>query len=729
MSNRIAKAVVSLIVVVLFVGSALSAPTLINERLIPVLDAADANDMIRVMAIMEDQHDVDRIAAMAEGFRGDDRKALVWNEVQNHANAVQADLLQVLYALEQEGTVREITSLKLANSVEFYATPEVIHGLASRTDLLSIEYSDKQKVIPDLPELQEEIGGELDEIVWGVNNVNAPDVWNMGYTGQGVLLAIIDTGVNYNHNDLNDHLWNGGGSYPNHGYDFESNDNNPMDGHGHGTHCAGTALGDGTAGSQTGVAPDATLMCLKVLDNGGYGSRGDVWDAMDFCIAQNVDVTSISLGWMGDTVNNKRIWRQTFDLANAAGIVNIVAAHNYGDQQYWYPAPDNVTNPGNCPPPWLHPDNTEVGSVGGVITVGATNSSNNIASFSSRGPVAWDNVSPFYDFPYTPGDGLLKPDVSAPGVDVKSCNYQNVNGYLSGWSGTSMATPNVAGTAALLLERYPNLTPAEICEALELTSLDRGATGKDNAYGTGKIDAFDAINYTFGGGGNDLDITLFPDGIPPLYVAANGGYFYFDATIYNNYNVNTPGVIWIEAIMPNGNLYPVAQYDVTYRPGFYISATNVSQWVPANAPAGSYQFVAKAGLSYGNPIDSDQFEFIKLGVAAGGVDAWTSNGFDLMAQTAESFDTYAPSDFGLGQAYPNPFNPTTSISLTLPSSGFVTVAVFNALGQEVAQLQNGQLTAGQHSFVFDASDMSSGVYFVHAEAGAETSMQKVVLMK
>ncbi|HEX04005.1 MAG TPA: hypothetical protein ENH10_02475, partial [Bacteroidetes bacterium] len=466
MRSRFGSIFAMLFVAVLLVGTAQAAPTLIGEDLQPVLAEASASDMIPVVVLMAQRHNVEELSAMVEGFRADERKAVMWNEVSLRADRSQDALLDYLYELEQSGTVERIRSLKLANAVSFHGTPASINSLSNREDIMEILYSQEEKVFED-PVSPAQMADELDEIVTGINIVNAPDVWADGYTGEGVLLAIIDTGVNYNHLDVADHMWDGGGSYPNHGYDFYNSDNNPYDDNGHGTHTAGTALGDGTAGSQTGVAPDATLMALKVFSSGGSGVESDTWDALDFCIAHGVDVTSLSAGWTSASTTIKQAFREQYDLMNAAGIVSIVAAGNEGSYQNWYPIPNNVRTPGTVPPPWLHADQTEPGGTGGVITAGATEDNDTIASFSSRGPVTWDNVSPWYDFDYSPGDGLYKPDVCAPGVNVKSLDYSSNTGYVQyGWSGTSMATPHIAGAAALLLSQNPTLTPAEICEAL-----------------------------------------------------------------------------------------------------------------------------------------------------------------------------------------------------------------------------------------------------------------------
>ncbi|MFQ5906418.1 MAG: S8 family serine peptidase, partial [bacterium] len=275
------------------------------------------------------------------------------------------------------------------------------------------------------------------------------------------------------------------------GYDFAYNDGDPRDGGGHGTHTAGTVASDGSAGDSCGVAPDAQIMGLKVLDDTGNGTEPDVWEAIQYAIDNGARVMTFSIGWQHAWNPDRETWRNAFDAALAAGLVAAVASGNEGTSG---PAPDNVRTPGDIPPPWLHPDQTLSGGLGDVVTVGATNSSDNIAGFSSRGPVSWENVSPWFDYPYNPEMGLVDPDVSAPGVNVTSLAYYSNVGYVSGWSGTSMACPHVAGLMALMLSKNPSLTPAEIDSIIEMTAVDRGPGGKDNSYGAGRINCLAAVN-------------------------------------------------------------------------------------------------------------------------------------------------------------------------------------------------------------------------------------------
>ncbi|MCG2769900.1 MAG: S8 family serine peptidase, partial [Anaerolineae bacterium] len=280
-----------------------------------------------------------------------------------------------------------------------------------------------------------EVHALLDE---SVPLIGAPQVWEMqdgagkNVTGQGIRVAIIDTGIDYTHPDL------GGGFGPSYkvaaGYDFVNDDADPMDDSGHGTHCAGIVAADGAV---KGVAPDASLYAYKVLDQEGSGCGSDIIAAIERATDPDgdpftddaVDVISMSLGGSGDPNEPMAL---AVDAAADQGVVVVVAAGNDG------------------------PDYGTVGSPGvarKAFTVGATDKSDSIAGFSSRGP-----VSDFYE--------LIKPDILAPGVWIRSTVPSTGDlGDPSGYrflSGTSMSTPHVAGATALIKQLHPNWTAAMI---------------------------------------------------------------------------------------------------------------------------------------------------------------------------------------------------------------------------------------------------------------------------
>ena len=312
----------------------------------------------------------------------------------------------------------------------------------------------------------------------------------MGYTGEGVLVAILDTGVNYEHPDLADHLWDGGSQYPNHGYNSYDGSTDVMDRRGHGTHCAGTICGDGTNGKQTGIAPNVTLMCVKALNDEGSANANSICSGMEFAVEHGADVLSMSLGIANSSIADRTMIRQTCVNVLNAGVIASVAAGNEGGSQSC-PIPNNVRVPGSCPAPWIHPDQqVNAGEKSCVVSVGAVDSSDKVAGVSSRGPVTWQETS-FGDYPYNPGIGLIRPDVCAPGVDVISLNYANT-GYTK-MTGTSMAAPCVAGVISLMLSKDPSLTPAEISMILETSAVKLTET-KSNDSGSGRVDALAAVN-------------------------------------------------------------------------------------------------------------------------------------------------------------------------------------------------------------------------------------------
>ncbi|MEP0831206.1 S8 family peptidase [Microcoleus sp. AS-A8] len=283
-------------------------------------------------------------------------------------------------------------------------------------------------------------GGQND---WGLNMVKAPEAWAQGFTGEGIVVAVIDTGVDYTHLDLDGNIWVNEGEIAGNGiddddngfvddvrgWDFVANDNNPMDEQGHGTHVAGTIAAEKNDFGVTGVAYNAKIMAVRVLDAGGSGSVSNIAAGIRYAADNGADVINLSLGGGYSSEEEDAI-----EYATAKGSVVVMAAGNESASQPSYPA--NLANQ------W-------------GIAVGAVDSTNTMANFSNKASI------PPLDY------------VVAPGVNIYSTTPGNT---YSSFNGTSMATPHVAGVAALMLSANPNLTPAEVESILTKTANPTGIT-------------------------------------------------------------------------------------------------------------------------------------------------------------------------------------------------------------------------------------------------------------
>lgn len=459
---------------------------IIDPVLHNVLNESD-NEMIRVNIIFKSQIDIEKLKARGEDI-GDKqmRRSVLVDELKLFSEKKQSDVMSILLAEERNNRVSDIRNHWLSNAITCTTNRDVIFLLSEHPDIELISIDGVTQCAVD----NEQLTMNSEQLTDNVSMVNADKVWDLGYTGKGVIVAIVDSGVNYNHVDLADHLWDGGAQYPNHGYNVIDNNNDPMDNFGHGTHCAGTICGDGTSGLATGMAPDATLMCIKVLDDYGYGSTSSFNAGMEFAIEHQADIISMSIGVMNASVADKTLMRNTCVNALQLGVIAAVAAGN-DKNMMMVPVPNNVRTPGNCPPPWLHPDQQgNPGDLSCVVSVGAIDENETPYSEGSMGPVTWTDTQ-FNDYPYNPNIGLIRPDVCAPGVMIQSLSHSSNDGY-SVKSGTSMATPCVAGVMALLLEKQNDLSPADICMTLEMTAKKFEDT-KSNVTGSGLIDAFKAI--------------------------------------------------------------------------------------------------------------------------------------------------------------------------------------------------------------------------------------------
>ena len=451
------------------------------------------DERIEVVVLMKAQYDRSQLSRKADFFPTKaERRDFVVKELKAFAEVSQHDLKRVLSEMESHGMVSSVRSLWSANTLYFEATKSALLNLSERTDIEIISLNTQHQWIPEGETPKP--ASATRETTPNITQVNADKVWELGYTGAGVLVSVVDSGVNYNHLDLADHLWDGGEEFPHHGYDYVNNDNDPMDDMGHGTHCSGTVLGDGTAGSLTGMAPEATLMCVKSIRGDGFGGAVNIAGGMEWSVEHGCDLISMSLGMANAEIAEKEILRRTCEAILDAGIVALVCAGNEGMAflQMMYPIPNNVRVPASCPPPYLDPDQmANPGPLSCVVAVGAVNYNDVAADFTSQGPVTWQDTE-FGDYAYNPGIGLIRPDVCAPGVSIKSLDYENTSGYTS-MDGTSQATPCVAGIVALMLQKNPELTPAQICQILEETSVKLTPT-KSNITGVGRVDALAAVN-------------------------------------------------------------------------------------------------------------------------------------------------------------------------------------------------------------------------------------------
>jgi hypothetical protein len=234
-----------------------------------------------------------------------------------------------------------------------------------------------------------------------------------------------------------------------------------------------------------------------------------------------------------------------------------------------------------------------------------------------------------------------------------------------------------------------------------------------------------------------LRLMLHPPTDP--VIVSPGGNFIYNMELFSGFETTTLTDIWTQALLPNGNtitVWSVNNFPIS--PNMFWFIDNLSQDIPVTAPIGEYVFYMRAGDYPSNVLAEDSFGVSVTGAArSGGPDDWLADGFgELSAYLSESehvvatdADAVIPSEFALGAAYPNPFNPSTTLNVSLPETAELSVVVYNVSGQHVATLANGRYDAGSHTLTFDASHLSGGVYFVQAASAGWSEVQKVVLMK
>jgi uncharacterized repeat protein (TIGR01451 family) len=366
----------------------------------------------------------------------------------------------------------------------------LVEELAARDDVVHVYANPKVRLsLPPAPTG----AAQPDTIEWNVSQVHAPQMWALGYNGSGIVVSGGDTGYQWDHPALKPHYRGWNGSVADHNYNWHDaihDPNNPCgadspfpcDDFGHGTHTMGTMAGSDGGANQIGVAPGAKWIGCRNMESGN-GSPDRYTECFQWFIAptdlsgQNPDPTKapdvINNSWTCPTsegCTDPTILQSVVESVKAAGIEVVASAGNDGS------ACSTVDQP-----PAIY---------AAAFSVGATDSSDDIAGFSSRGPVTID------------GSGRLKPDISAPGVSIRSSIPVNSYGILDG---TSMAGPHVVGVSALAMSAIPGLVgnPDGIEALLTTTALARttsescggipGSTIPNNTYGWGRVDALSTV--------------------------------------------------------------------------------------------------------------------------------------------------------------------------------------------------------------------------------------------
>ena len=387
--------------------------------------------------------------ADANGDRLDDvlgRRLRTAERGSRHAVVVATDgSLSLAGARRSVGAFSVSRKLGIVNGFAARLTDGQIRLLASTPGIVRIDHD--AKVVITMDASRSDFGVEAARTRFGL-------------TGAGVNVCVLDTGVDPAHEQLDSKsiVWS----------DFIDGSATPYDDHGHGTHVASIAVGDGVGGSLAarfgGVAPAAGLYAGKVLDAEGSGDESGIVAGIEWCAAEPaVDIISMSLGTTLPS-DGSDVLSLAANAAVADGKIVVVAAGNSGD------APDSIGSPG---------------AAADAITVGAA------SEWSAAHPAANHSDGIFLAYFSSRGGetfaGDMKPDIVAPGVTIRAANANTTSGYIV-HSGTSMATPFAAGSIALALQAAPGWSSDQIQGSLEATAEDFGPPGKDQDWGAGLLD-------------------------------------------------------------------------------------------------------------------------------------------------------------------------------------------------------------------------------------------------
>ena len=437
--------------------------------------------------VLADQADLSGAVALPTKTQKGD---YVYNALWNKSQATQGPILQWL---RERGV--KYQSFYIVNAILVNGSREIAEALAARPDVARVEGNPHiQNSLPQLGSTTDASSqpGTPATVEPGIAYTHAPDVWGLGFNGQNIVVASADTGVRWTHNALKPHYRGWNGVTADHNYNWHDSIHNsvgnpcgndspfPCDDYFHGSHTTGTAIGDDGAGNQIGMAPGAQWIACRNMDVGN-GTPARYIECMQWFLApypigggqgdptKAPDITINSWSCPPSEGCSANTLEAAVAAQGAAGIMMVSAAQNYG------PSCSTVEDP-----PGIYAE---------TYSVGALNTgTDTIASFSSRGPVTVD------------GSNRIKPDISAPGTNTRSASNTSDNAYTIA-SGTSMATPHIAGAMALLWSAIPSLQnqidPSRAAlnnAAVHISTTLCSSTGiPNNVFGWGRVDILAAV--------------------------------------------------------------------------------------------------------------------------------------------------------------------------------------------------------------------------------------------
>ncbi|MGM0917209.1 MAG: S8 family serine peptidase [Bacillota bacterium] len=408
------------------------------------------------------------------------KRSAVVSELRATSEETQQALLTYLQKEQKKKQVKEIHSYYIVNGLAVTGTKEVMEKVASFPEVDQVLPNETRQIhrpVDLKTSKQKKQMKAVDGVEWNISQVHAPEAWALGYDGIGTVVASIDTGVEWDHPALKEKYRGFDPAHPNdpshefNWYDATTGSEAPYDDLEHGTHVTGTMVGSEPDGkNQIGVAPGAKWIAVKAFSEDG-GSDADLLDAGEWILAPKDEDGNPHPEKAPDVVNNSwgggpglDDWYK--DVVNAWRAADIFPEFSAGNTDLFNPGGEgSIANPANYQE---------------AFATGATDQDNKLGSFSLQGP------SPY---------GVMKPDIAAPGVNIRSSIPGK--GYEDGWNGTSMAGPHVSAVVALLRQVQSDLSVEEIEQILIDTAKpltdQQFPESPNNGYGAGLVDAKEAI--------------------------------------------------------------------------------------------------------------------------------------------------------------------------------------------------------------------------------------------